>query len=302
MKRIGIIGIGEISKYYKMGFEKSQLLDLVAVCDIKKDPSSLNMYSKYRLYQDYLEMIDVEKLDYVLISTESSKHYSIAKECLEKGINVLIEPPCGLNINEVNELIDFAKSKALLFDVIMNAHLYDDIQYVHENHLRFGTLKEIHITCYEPICNKTKLEDERMLKSSGCYLENAFDSFNILNLFLPLKKVMLVDKKVKKDSKSKIDIRNNYILYVDGVDVYIEYDWTQDSNFRNTKFVFEKNVVTVCHSNRLTTINLKEQIDYRNEEDSKQKFYDNYLMNYDSKTNYDQISLIHKLIFKMKNL
>ncbi len=110
------------------------------------------------------------------------------------------------------------------------------------------------------------------------------------------------EKKIKKDSVTKKDIRANFILYVDGVDVYIDYDWTQGSNFKSTKFVFEKNTVAVCHSSRETTINLKEKINYSNQIDRNYAYYINYFKQFDGKVNYENIINIHNHILKIKKL
>ena len=302
MKKVGLIGLGDVSKYYKMGFSYSMMLEIKAVCDINNTPSSLSMYLNYPFYNDYKEMIKNEHLDYVLIATPSSTHYDIAKTCLEMGVNVLIEPPVSLAISQVDELLKIAKSKAILFDSIMCVSLFNDILDVKEKYSSYGTLKSIYFTVYGDYCNNTKLIDKRMFTSEGCFLENAFETFSTLNLFLPLKKVMLVEKKIKKDSVTKKDIRANFILYVDGVDIYIDYDWTQGSNFKSTKFVFEKNTVAVCHSSRETTINLKEKINYSNQIDRNYAYYINYFKQFDGKVNYENIINIHNHILKIKKL
>ena len=49
MKRTGIIGLGEISKYYKKGLEASRFLSLCAVCDVDSQAVSRNVYSEYPL-------------------------------------------------------------------------------------------------------------------------------------------------------------------------------------------------------------------------------------------------------------
>ncbi|MGM9858424.1 MAG: Gfo/Idh/MocA family protein [Bacilli bacterium] len=302
MKKVGLIGLGDVTKYYKMGFSYSLMLEIASVCDIINTPSSLKMYSNYPFYNDYKEMIINEHLDYVIIATPSSTHYEIAKSCLEMGVNVIVEAPISLSILQVDELLKIAKSKAILFDSIMCSSLFEDVLDVKDKYATFGKLKSIHFTVYGDFCNNTKLVDKRMLNSSGCFLENAFETFTTLSLFLPLKKIMLVEKKVKKDSLTKIDIRTNLILYVDGVDVFIDYDWTQGSNFKSTKFDFEKNTVAVCHSSRETTINLKEKISYNNQLDRNLAYYISYFKQFDGRIDYENIRKMHEHILKIKKL
>lgn len=64
-----------------------------------------------KLYKSYEEMIEKEDLDTVSISTESGYHGKIAIKCLEKGLNVLIEKPMALDLDEIDEINKLAAEK-----------------------------------------------------------------------------------------------------------------------------------------------------------------------------------------------
>ena len=73
MLNAGIIGMGTISKYYLKGLSASSCLELVAICDTNADFASRPLFKDYPFYEDYLEMIEKEGLDYVIISTPPSR-------------------------------------------------------------------------------------------------------------------------------------------------------------------------------------------------------------------------------------
>lgn len=62
-------------------------------------------------------------VDWVFIATPASTHFKIAKDAIEKGVNVFVEKPFCSNTNEAIELINLArKNKILLY--VDNVFLY----------------------------------------------------------------------------------------------------------------------------------------------------------------------------------
>ncbi len=302
MKRIGIIGLGHNAKYYKDGFYNSCMLDLVAVCDKDKSSPSFLSFKSYEFYTDYLKMISIEMLDYVLIATEPFKHYEIAKKCLEKGVNVIIEAPVGMSYDETTYLINYAKKNALLFDVINHTENYSEVSYIKEHINEYGTLKDIYITVNYPFSKNGKNIDKEYVNLDGCYYYDAYEIFDLLSNFLPLKKIILMDKNIKKDSSTNDDIYVCLDLYIDGVNVHIIFDWTNNSTLINSKFVFSKNIVNICHSSQIITINVREQVNCKTKKEKYTEYYEKYLSNYIGKVSYDHILNIHKIMFTMKDL
>lgn len=78
--------------------------------------------SPERTYSSYKEMALAEAeredgIDFVSICTPNVTHYEIAKEFLEKGINVSCEKPLCFEVDQAKELEALAKEKDLLFVV-----------------------------------------------------------------------------------------------------------------------------------------------------------------------------------------
>lgn len=75
-----------------------------------------------RVYADYKDMAEKEskredKIDFVSIVTPNFLHYQVAKEFLEKGINVVCEKPLCFEVSEAKELEALAKEKGLFFAI-----------------------------------------------------------------------------------------------------------------------------------------------------------------------------------------
>lgn len=107
--KYGLIGCGRISPNH-IAAAQANNLDIVAICDI--DESCMeDKVLKFKLdnstkrYTDYIEMIEIEKPELVAICTESGKHAKIALDCIERGVNCIIEKPIALSIKDADAII-----------------------------------------------------------------------------------------------------------------------------------------------------------------------------------------------------
>ena len=88
-----------------------------------------------RLYKSYEEMAKAEsgKLDFVVVVTPNSTHFSVCKAFLEAGIHVVCDKPLVCEVNEAEELIQISREKNLLFAVT----------YTYSGHVTFKHAREI---------------------------------------------------------------------------------------------------------------------------------------------------------------
>lgn len=118
--KFAIIGCGRISyKHIEALVRNSDESILVAVCDIvpanaetKKKEYEAKMNDSniiVNVYADYKEMIEKEDIDIAAIATESGYHPEIAVYCMNKGINVIVEKPMALSIEDADRMIECAK-------------------------------------------------------------------------------------------------------------------------------------------------------------------------------------------------
>ena len=105
--RVGVIGLGDVSVVHINAISMNKDADLVAVCDI--DESKRSLVKGANFYTDYNEMIEKENLDCVHICLPHHLHYPVTKDITSKNINVLLEKPLCLNIDEVNKFNELDK-------------------------------------------------------------------------------------------------------------------------------------------------------------------------------------------------
>lgn len=114
--KYALIGCGRIATNH-MKAAINNKLDILAVCDIRAEAMD-NLLKKHELqnsgiknYTDYKTMLEECEPDLVSIATESGPHAEIAIYCIEKGINVIIEKPMAMNMEDANIIIQLSKEK-----------------------------------------------------------------------------------------------------------------------------------------------------------------------------------------------
>lgn len=120
--KCAIIGCGRISyKHIEAIIHNDKETELVAVCDVIEDRAVARkeQYKEkfadadVKVYTDYEDMMDKEDIDYIAIATESGYHGKIAIKCLEKNINIIIEKPMAMSLEEIDAINKLADEKNL---------------------------------------------------------------------------------------------------------------------------------------------------------------------------------------------
>lgn len=111
--KVSLIGCGGVSKCHlnAINFLNNKNVQLTAVADVipsKADKAASE--NNCKAYYDYIEMFDVEKPDVVHICTPHYLHVEMAVEALRRGINVVLEKPCGTTVDNLKRLIDAENS------------------------------------------------------------------------------------------------------------------------------------------------------------------------------------------------
>lgn len=114
--KYALIGCGRIATNHIKAVINNKL-NLVAVCDILPEAmekllasNGLNKDIRIKRYTDYKKMIQCHpELQLISIATESGIHAEIALYCIDRRINVIIEKPIAMSIEDADEIIRRSK-------------------------------------------------------------------------------------------------------------------------------------------------------------------------------------------------
>lgn len=115
--KYALIGCGRIAVNHMKAALNNEL-EIVAVCDVLPEKME-EILAKYDLqddktikrYTDYKEMIEKEEIELASIATESGIHAEIALYCIEKGVNLIIEKPMAMSIEDADKIIKLSEEK-----------------------------------------------------------------------------------------------------------------------------------------------------------------------------------------------
>ena len=57
-----------------------------------------------KVYDDYIEMLDTEKPDLAIITSENIRHREIVRACAERGININVEKPMAVSLSDALDM------------------------------------------------------------------------------------------------------------------------------------------------------------------------------------------------------
>lgn len=117
--KYALIGCGRIAvNHIKAALNNH--LEIVAVCDVLPEKMEA-LLAKYSLegdssihrYTDYRQLLEQEAPTLVSIATESGLHARIALDCIDAGVNVIIEKPMAMSMADAEEIIRRSEEKGV---------------------------------------------------------------------------------------------------------------------------------------------------------------------------------------------
>lgn len=113
MKRVGVVGMGKMGIVHASILNALHEVELAAVVD--RDESLrrylYGMGIRAPFYQSLEEMLERERLDGVFVCVPSSANYTVARVCVEKGINIFVEKPLANNLASADRMMELVAGK-----------------------------------------------------------------------------------------------------------------------------------------------------------------------------------------------
>ena len=115
--KYALIGCGRIAVNH-MKAAINNKLEIVAVCDVlpEKMEALLEKYDlqndpSIKRYTDYKQMLAENDITLASIATESGIHAQIALYCIDHGVNVIIEKPMAMSMDDAEEIVRRSEEK-----------------------------------------------------------------------------------------------------------------------------------------------------------------------------------------------
>ncbi|NHJ25044.1 MAG: gfo/Idh/MocA family oxidoreductase [Candidatus Lokiarchaeota archaeon] len=122
MIKVGVIGTGYWGKNHLRVINSIAQAELSMIVDSREDIAKKYAKSYRTEYStNYTDLLERDDIQAVILATPNSSHYSIAKDLIENGKNVLVEKPLCLTVENARKIIDLAKENSV---TLMVGHIF----------------------------------------------------------------------------------------------------------------------------------------------------------------------------------
>jgi len=114
--KVGVIGVGYLGRFHAQKYAALEGVSLVGVADINlAQAQQVAAECACRSFTDYKELL--ADVDAVSIVVPTSQHHQVAGDCLDAGIDVLLEKPMTVTLLEADDLIAKAHKNRLILQI-----------------------------------------------------------------------------------------------------------------------------------------------------------------------------------------
>ena len=241
MINIGIIGAGKIADLHMHVLKSFDDVSIVAIVnrDKKRREDFTKKYDIPHAYSDYKIMLKEEKLDAIFVTVSLFNIKDVALSCLETGIPTFIEKPAGININDINDLVNAAKKMETINMIGLNRRFYSNISHALDIVKKDGGVKTIIIDCPQrlsDINNWKGYEDKT----------NIWNGIHCIDLFRYFcGNVDCMTSYVRKINSEYNDTFNSFIKFKDGSIGHFISNWFSPGGW-SVVIITKSKKISIC--------------------------------------------------------
>lgn len=114
--KVGVIGVGYLGRFHAQKYAALENVTLVGVADLDaQQGQKVAEECHCQSFIDYQELLP--QVDAVSVAVPTSNHWQVAGECLDLGIDVLLEKPMTVTLEEADALIAKARDRQLILQI-----------------------------------------------------------------------------------------------------------------------------------------------------------------------------------------
>ncbi len=245
-KRVGIIGMGVISRNYLKGLIDSKRLELVAVCDKKRLFATRKLFKDYPHYRDYLQMIEREAIDYAIIATPPATHYEIATACMRAGVSVILEKPAVSSLDLLKDLIATKEAEKVDFQVMYHWQTGAEVKGFLENY-EVNKVNEITVKINDDYSVNGKYIRKDRVPLGGAWIDSGVNALSFIKTILPFDEFNICETNFILCEKTRLPMLADVKLIIDGKAVRIVVDWTKRDATKKSIINYDGREIIIDH-------------------------------------------------------
>jgi len=212
---IGIVGLGRLGglyvEYLSYQIPKANVVALVDA-DEKKATEMVDDFGIKHHFSDYREMLEVEDLDAVVITSPTSTHRDIVIDAAEKGLMIFCEKPLSISLDEAIEMKEAVEKNGVFFHMGFMRR-FDSGYAAAKQRILDGEIGDpivFKATSRDP--ERPSLEFADPKKSGGLFLDMGIHDFDLARWFMgEVSEVYSIGNRLKYPEMESINEIDNAI-------------------------------------------------------------------------------------------
>ncbi|MFC6063355.1 Gfo/Idh/MocA family protein [Streptomyces ochraceiscleroticus] len=226
-RRIGVIGLGAISRYYLAAIDRLPGWTLAAVCDPRE--AALTPHRGHvPCHTGHQALLAEPGLDAVVVAVPNHAHAAICRDALRAGLPVCVEKPLALHAGEGRELTALARAHATPLFTAFHRRYNDEVRRLQRDvaaaRAPIASLKVRYLERIEEHIGGDTwyLDPERC--GGGCVADNGPNAFDLVRQFLG--DVEVSEASITRDAQGTDRQAVIGLRAADGRTATVELDWS----------------------------------------------------------------------------
>ena len=271
MLNAAFIGFGRMGITHFSILNSHPRVKVAAICDQSGTMLKIaNKYTGVTVYNEYRDMLDNEKIDFVVVSTPTGSHAEIIKAVVPKGIHIFAEKPLSLSPAESTDIVA-ALEETSIVNQIGYVNRFNEVFETVRDLLSKGLIGEIK-TFRSDMFGATVLHGSggtwrgEKKAGGGCLYEFASHNIDLVNYLLGPPGYVSGSVMQSIFSKNVEDLVSTTFHYENGITGQVTANWS-DETFRKPA-----NIVTLFGTKGKLIANKHEYKVYLREADPEKGF------------------------------
>lgn len=225
--RIGLVGLGAVSRFYLAAFTRVPRLTLAAVCDV--DRAALTPFTDHvDCHTDHRDMLGAG-LDAVVVTTPNDTHLKVCRDALEAGVPVCVEKPLATRLADGEALVETARAHDLPLFTAFHRRFNHAVSALARRLPRDPPVRSVVVRYLERIeqhagRDRWYLDPTRC--GGGCVADNGPNAYDLARLFLG--DLQVTEATVHRDARG-VDRHAVVLLQAaSGATAQVELDWSYE--------------------------------------------------------------------------
>ena len=236
-RRIGVIGLGVISRFYLAALAHMPTLRLAAVCDTNE--AALRPFrDRVPCHRDYHGLLESADLDAVVVTVPNDAHATVCQGALEAGLAVCVEKPLATQLIDGEALARYASTSGLCLFTAFHRRYNSAVQSLAQRLKAQPPVRALTVRYLERIeqhagPDRWYLDPARC--GGGCVADNGPNAYDLARLCLG--DLHVDDVNIKRDVQG-IDRQARVVLRANsGAMATVELNWSYDGEQKDIDIV-----------------------------------------------------------------